>query len=72
MSILRYLQNLLAGFSHFINALTGGDASVTWSARLGAEAYYGNRVSTVLAEIIDRLLFSPDHCFEQAVEERLI
>ena len=70
--VRRYLENVVASLSHLINALTGGDARVSWSARLGAETYHGNRVSAVLAWLIDRLLFSKGHCFEHAQEEGLI
>ena len=72
MKLRRYLENLIAGVSHLINAATGGDPRVSWSARLGAEAFYGNRVSAVLASMIDRLLFSRGHCREHAHEEGLI
>lgn len=72
MKFRRYLENVLAGLSHLINAVTGGSARVSWSARLGAEAFYGNRVSAVLAAFIDAALFSRNHCREHAFEEGLI
>ena len=72
IKVRRYLENVVAGLSHLINALTGGDARVSWSARLGAEAYRGNRASAVLAWVIDTVLFSKGHCFEHAQEEGLI
>jgi hypothetical protein len=71
-AVRRYLENVIAGVSHLINALTGGDARVSWSARLGAEAHHGNRLSAVLALIIDTVLFSRGHCYEHAQEEGLI
>ena len=71
-AVRRYLENVGAGVSHLINALTGGDARVSWSARLGAEAYRGNLTSAVLALIVDTVLFSKGHCFEHAREEGLI
>jgi hypothetical protein len=71
-AVRRYLENVVAGLSHLINALTGGDARVSWSARLGAEAHNGNVLSAVLALIIDTVLFSRGHCYEHAKEEGLI
>lgn len=73
MKTLRlYLWNLVAGISHLLNAIAGGDPRVSLSARLGAEAFHGNRVSLTLTRIIDALLFSRNHCLEHAREERLI
>lgn len=68
----RYLENVLAGVSHLVNALTGGDARVSLSARVGASAYRGSRFAAVVAKVIDAMLFSRNHCHEHAREEGLI
>ena len=71
-SVRLYLWNVVAGLSHFVNALSGGTPRVSLSARLGAEAYHGNRLAKVLAFMIDAILFSRNHCLEHAAEEGLI
>lgn len=68
----RYAENVLAGVSHLVNALTGGDARVSFSARVGASAYRGSRFAAVVAKVIDTMLFSRNHCREHAREEGLI
>lgn len=68
----RYAENVLAGVSHLLNALTGGDARVSLSARVGASAYRGSRFAAVVAKVIDAMLFSRNHCLEHAREEGLI
>ena len=70
--MIAYLENLVAGFSHLLNALTGGDARVSFSARVGAAAYRGSVSASVIAALIDALLFSRNHCEEHAREEGLI
>lgn len=67
-----YLENLIAGFSHFLNALTGGKATNSFSARMGAEAWHGSRFAWVITQVINTLLFSENHCLEHAIEEGLI
>lgn len=67
-----YLTNVVAGFSHFLNALTGGKPWNSFSARAGAEASKGKLLAKVASAIIDALLFSRNHCLERAREEGLI
>lgn len=69
---MKYLENVVAGFSHLLNAITGGDARVSFSARTGAAAYRGSKVAKVITALIDALLFSKNHCLEHAREEGLI
>lgn len=70
--IRRYLENVVGGLSHLANALLGGSADNSLSARVGAEAHYGSRAAEVFAAIIDTVLFSRNHCNERANEEGLI
>lgn len=67
-----YVRNVGAGISHLFNALTGGDARVSFSARVGAAEHRGRKWARVVASIIDGLLFSHNHCEEQAREAELI
>jgi hypothetical protein len=67
-----YLTNLVAGFSHFINALTGGDPDHSFSARIGAAVHRGKAWAAPIAGVIDLVLFSRNHCLEHAREEGLI
>lgn len=69
---LAYLENLIAGFSHLFNALTGGSARHSFSARIGAAAYDGALWAVAVERIINSLAFSDDHCREHAVEEGLL
>lgn len=71
-ALYAYAENVLAGVSHLLNALTGGDARNSFSARAGAEAVKGRAWAKVASAIIDRLLFSRNHCIEHAREEGLI
>lgn len=70
--MIDYLKNIVAGFSHFLNALTGGDPRNSFSARMGALSYAGSPLATVVCGFIDALLFSRNHCVEHAREEGLI
>lgn len=72
MALIRYLENVLAGVSHLVNALTGGDARFSFSARVGASASRGRRWAIVTEKVIDAMLFSRNHCYEHAREEGLI
>lgn len=70
--MIAYLRNLGAGVSHLLNAVTGGDPRYSFSARVGWAKVRGKRWAKVAAAVIDRLLFSEDHCLEHAFEEGLI
>lgn len=70
--MIRYAENVVAGFSHLLNAVTGGDARNSFSARMGAEAARGSRLAAFVTACIDALLFSRNHCLEHAREEGLI
>lgn len=70
--MIAYLSNLIGGFSHFLNALTGGRAENSLSARCGAAAHAGKGWAKVACAVIDALLFSRNHCLERAREEGLI
>lgn len=70
--MIRYLERVLAGCSHFLNALTGGDPRNSFSARVGMEAHHGKRWAIRAARLIDGLLWSRNHCAEHAREEGLI
>lgn len=70
--MIAYLENLVAGFSHFLNALTGGDARNSFSARVGMLASRGVDWAEVAEAIINALAFSRDHCREHAREEGLL
>lgn len=72
MAVKDYLWNVFAGVSHLLNALTGGDARHSLSARTGAALHRGEAWARVAAFIIDGLLFSRNHCLERAIEEELI
>ena len=67
-----YLENVVSGFSHLLNAITGGQAKHSFSARMGAEADAGSKLAKVITGLIDALLFSRNHCLEHAREEGLI
>lgn len=70
--MIAYVENLIAGLSHLLNALTGGDARFSFSARCGAQAEKGKAWAKACCAVIDRLLFSKNHCIEHAREEGLI
>lgn len=69
---MSYLENVFAGLSHLLNALTGGDARHSFSARTGAALARGEAWARPVAWTIDRLLWSRNHCLEHAREEGLI
>lgn len=66
-----YLENLGAALSHVLNALTGGSAMNSFSARTGAAAIRGAAWALVCERLINGLLFSRNHCREHAREEGL-
>lgn len=70
--MISYLRNVGAGLSHLLNSVTGGDPRYSFSARVGRAQVQGKRWANVVAAVIDRLLFSRDHCLEHAYEEGLI
>ena len=70
--MIDYAKNIVAGFSHFLNALTGGDPRNSFSARMGALAHRGSVLALIVTAGIDALLFSQNHCVEHAREEGLI
>ena len=59
-------------FTHVLNALLWGDAKVSFSARTGYAAYRGKVWGKVMAPVINLLLWSRNHCEEQARESGLI
>ncbi len=67
-----YLQNVVGGASHLLNALTGGDCMNSFSARVGKAQHDGEAWASIAAAIIEALLFSENHCLEHAREEGLI
>lgn len=69
---MSYLENVVAGFSHLFNALTGGSAMNSFSARVGWRASQGAMWAVGVAAVIDALAFSRNHCAEHAREEGLI
>ncbi len=69
---MAYLENVFAALSHLLNALTGGDARNSFSARTGAAMARGEAWARPVAWVIDRLLWSRNHCLEHAREEGLI
>lgn len=75
-SLLRYVTNLLACVSQFLNVLLfNGHPNETISARCGREVSAGNREGgwAKLGRVID-LLFSPieeEHCFNSYLTERM-
>lgn len=70
--MIAYLQNLFAAVSHLLNAIRGGSARYPLSAAAGEAAEDGERWGLIAEAIIDRLLFSKNHCREQAAEYGLI
>lgn len=69
---MTYLWNVFAGFSHLLNAVTGGDPMNSFSARVGAAHVNGQMWAGPVASLIDAVLFSRNHCVEHAREEGLI
>lgn len=61
-----------AAFTRTLNAVLWGDAEQSLSARTGYALYRGKRWAKVVAPLIDGLLFSRNHCTEQAREAGLI
>lgn len=70
--MIGYVLNVAAGLSHLLNAVTGGKAHHSFSARTGASAIKGRRWARLAELFVDLLLFSPGHCRERAREEGLI
>lgn len=69
---MSYLENVVAGFSHLLNALTGGSARNSFSARVGERQHAGAEWAIWMAALIDVLAWSNNHCLEHAQEEGLI
>lgn len=67
-----YIWNVFSGLSHLLNALTGGDPRVSFSARIGAASHRGSALAAAIEAAIDAILFSRRHCYEHAVEEGLL
>ena len=72
MTLPAYLENVFAALSHLANALTGGQAMNSFSARTGAAAIQGKRWALVAERVINAVLFSRNHCREHAREEGLV
>lgn len=72
MTVPAYFENVFAALSHLVNALTGGEAMNSFSARTGAEAVRGKAWARVTERVINAVLFSRNHCREHAREEGLI
>lgn len=71
-AVKAYFAEVGVALTCLLNALTGGSHKHTFSARCGAAAAQGVWWGVVLAPVIDRLLFSRKHCWEQAIEEGLL
>jgi hypothetical protein len=69
---LRYVLNILAGFSHLLNAICGGEPRYSFSARVGDEAEAGAKWAIYAARLIDGFFRRADHCHDQARIEGLI
>lgn len=67
-----YFENVGAALSHLLNALLGGNAMNSFSARTGAAAIRGEAWALVCERLINGLLFSRNHCREHAREEGLV
>lgn len=72
MAVIAYIQNVFAGASHLLNAVTGGPAKHSFSAWSGFKASCGVGWRRIVCVIVNALLFSRNHCLEQAREEGLI
>ena len=66
------LHALGSAATRLLNALLWGDAHQSFSARTGYALYRGKRWAKIVAPMIDALLFSKNHCTEQAREAGLI
>lgn len=71
-AVVAYLHNVGAAVSHLLNALTGGSARHSFSARVGWRAAYDVAWAIRAELIVNAVLFSRDHCREQAREAGLI
>lgn len=72
MAVIAYVQNVFAGLSHLLNSILLGDPRQSFSARVGAAAYTGERWAEYAEAAINLALFSRNHCREQAHEAGLI
>jgi len=72
VAVIGYVQNVFAGLSHLLNAVLGGDARHSFSARVGHLAAHDVTWAIRAELIVNAVLFSRDHCAEQAREEGLI
>jgi hypothetical protein len=72
VAVIAYIQNVFAGASHLLNAITGGPAKHSFSAWSGFKASRGVEWRRIVCVIVNALLFSRNHCLEQAREEGLI
>ena len=70
--MIAYLREVGAGLSHLFNAITGGKAINSFSARVGAAQRDGKVWAIAAATLIDFALRSVNHCIEHAREEGLI
>lgn len=67
-----YLSNLVGGFSHLLNALTGAPAKHSFSAWSGFRAQAGVKWRKGACAVINFILRSRNHCLEHAREEGLL
>jgi hypothetical protein len=63
-AVLRYAEEVGSALSRLLNALTGGDGSVTFSARCWALRLDRPAIGRVLVAVVDRLNREPGHCRE--------
>lgn len=59
-------------FTRILNAVLWGDAKQSFSARTGYALHRGKRWAKIMAPVINLLLWSRNHCSEQAREGGLI
>lgn len=62
--VLRYLEEVGSALSRLLNALTGGDGSVTFSARCWSVRLDRPAIGRVLVWLVDLINVEPGHCRE--------
>ncbi|CAB4142801.1 hypothetical protein UFOVP452_40 [uncultured Caudovirales phage] len=61
-AVLRYLEEVGSALSRLLNALMGGDGSVTFSARCWALRLDHPPICRVLVWLVDAVNVQPGHC----------
>lgn len=69
---VQIVSALGSAFTRTLNAVLWGDANQSLSARTGYALHRGKRWAKIVAPFIDGVLFSRNHCTEQAREAGLI